>query len=376
MKKYRFWAWLILVLFLCWSGRFLLFIRPTASVPLNLKWQIDLGRSTYERPVYQNGLVLFPANTILSSHWYGIEATSGQIVWSQRVRRNSFRRCLTDEYLIVSGSSSFIVLQPLTGRFIWSLERANTADCSESSVFVIVPRLDLYALNISTGQVIWPTTTPYQTFRSVIYNHETKEVIAGGAVIVDPASGRLLRTFDPLFVGYPPEEQGRGPVYIIDNNQLFVGGTVRDAQTGEIIHKEVIYGTNIVPTVTADTMYLSSRNSVIAYDRTNYEIKWVYSVEPIGGLIPIPALSPIMVLDGVGYVIYSDVSLRAIDLETGQEVGYWQPGLLERFAWPICVPTSFPFCTPTTGVGMSASEDTLFVSFGDGKLYAFGKRPS
>jgi len=40
--------------------------------------------------------------------------------------------------------------------------------------------------------------------------------------------------------------------------------------------------------------------------------------------------------------------------------------------WSVCIPFSFPFCTPLTGVGTVASEDTLFVSFGNGKLYAFG----
>jgi outer membrane protein assembly factor BamB len=262
----------------------------------------------------------------------------------------SFRRCLTDDYLVVSGSSSFIVLQPTTGRFIWSLERANTAACSETSVFVIVSRFELYALNISTGQVIWPTTTPFETFGGVIYNPATKEVIADGAAIIDPASGRLLRTFEPSFVGYAPEQAGsRGPVDVINNNQLFIGGTVRDAQTGEIIHKEDTYRTNFPPTVTTDTMYLSSWNSVVAYDRTNYDLKWVYSAESIGGLIPVWAISPVGVLDGVGYVIYSDATLRAIDLETGKNSGLAVPNCRIVFFRPLVSRFLFLFVRQTLG---------------------------
>lgn len=375
-KDYKLLAYLLLLLFLCWSGRFLLFMRPTAPFPLSLKWQIDLGRSTYERPAYHNGLMLFPANTILSSHWYGLEATSGQIVWSQRVRRNSFRRCLTDDYLVVSGASSLVTLEPKKGEIIWSGERAHTATCSKEVLFYSgVPRDSIYAFNLSTKKSVWSGTTPNIPISNVIYNPQTQELIAkestlpGDIYLIEPETGVLKDSFDKVV--YAPDE-GRGGTYLVDRGELFIGGTVLNAQTGQIIHKEDVYNTNIPPTVTADTMYLSS-TSVVAYDRANYEIKWVYSAEPVGGLIPVLPLSPVTVLDGVGYVIYSDVSLRAIDLEIGQELGYWQLGLLERFFWPVCTPIPFPFCTPTTGVGMTASEDSLFASFGDGKLYAFGE---
>ena len=89
-------------------------------------------------------------------------------------------------------------------------------------------------------------------------------------------------------------------------------------------------------------------------------------------MIPVLAISPVGILEGTGYVIYSDATLRAIDLDTGQELGYWQPKLWDRWMWPVCIPLPFPFCTPLTGVGTVASEDKLFVSFGNGKLYAFG----
>lgn len=377
-KDYKLVAYLLLLLSLCWSGRFLMFMRPTAPFPLNLKWQTDLGRSTYERPAYQNGLVLFPVNDLITSHWYGIEATSGKVVWSQSVKRNSFRRCLTDDYLVASGTSSFVIFETTMGKIIWSGERAHTATCSEDTVFYVgVPRDSICAFDLSTKRCLWSETTPFKSFNSLIYNYQAQELLAkestlpGDIYIVEAETGLLENSFDKVV--YAPEEGQRGATYLVDRGELFVGGTVLDAQTGEVIHKEDIYRTITPPTVTADTMYLSSRNSVVAYDRANYEIKWVYSVEPVGGLIPVLALSPVTILDGVGYVIYSDVSLRTIDLKTGQELGYWQPGLLERFFWPVCVPVPFPFCTPTTGVGMTTSEDTLFVSFGDGKLYAFGK---
>ncbi len=99
--------------------------------------------------------------------------------------------------------------------------------------------------------------------------------------------------------------------------------------------------------------------------RYKYKIKWVYPSTPN---FIVYSIAPVTILNDVGYVIYSDATLRAIDLETGQELGYWQPDLLDRLLWPVCVPLPFPFCTGFSGVGMAASEDTLFVSFGNGKL--------
>jgi len=364
--------------FACSGLRFILLTHPAASFPLKLKWQTDLGSSTYERPAYQNGLVLFPANTFIGSHWYGIDASTGQEIWSQRVRRNSFLRCVTTKYLVVSGSEALLTLDINDGKVVWERERAYTATCSEDMVFYSgVPRDSARAVSIENGQILWDfydemrsrvELKKFTTAGTLIYNPDAEQLIAGGGVTIEPTSGKMLRVFAPSFVAYPPLEDGRGNIYVVDRGELFVGGTVRDAQTGEIIHKEGRYSTGTSPTVTLDTMYLVSGSQIIAFDRGTYDVKWIYSPT-----VNYTALSPVTILDEVGYVIYSDATLRAIDLETGQELGYWQPGILDRWFWPVCSPFPFLCIADETGVGMTISEDTLFVSFGDGKLYAFGE---
>jgi outer membrane protein assembly factor BamB len=374
-KLLKLFAGLILLLGLCWGIMYLyrvykvLYVisRPSTVFPLKLKWQIELGSSTYERPAYQDGLVLFPANGSVSSHWYGLEATTGQVIWSQRVRRNSFLRCLTSEYLVVSGQASLVILKTRSGKIVWTGERAHTATCSEEVLFYSgVPRDSVGAINLSSGQWLWGGTTPFKSFNGLVYNPEAEELIAkettlpGDMYIIEVGSGQLKHSFDKVV--YAPEDGGkRGPMYLIDRRELFIGGTVQDAQTGEVIHKEDRYSTNFPPTVTENMMYLSSGYEVVAFDRADYNIKWIYSPERSAH-----TTSPVAILDGIGYVIYSDVTLRATDLETGQLLGYWQPEVGDLLSWSV-------HGTIPTGVGMAASEDTLFVSFGDGKLYAFGE---
>jgi len=362
--------------FACSGLRFILLTHPVAAFPLKLKWQTDLGSSTYERPAYQDDLVLFPANTLVGSYWYGIEASTGQETWSQRVRRNSFLRCLTAKYLVVSGSETLITIDINDGKVVWEKERAYTATCSEDMVFYSgVPRDSARAASIEDGQILWDF---YDEMRSraelkkftaagtLIYNPDAEQLIADGGIVIEPTRGKMVRVFKPSFTAYPPHEDGRGDIYVVDRRELFVGGTVQNAQTGEIIHKEDHYSTSTSPTVTLDTMYLVSGSQVVAFDRGTYDIKWIYSPA-----VKYIARSPVAVLDEVGYVIYSDATLRAIDLATGRELGYWQPGILDRWFWPVCFPFPFLCIADETGVGMAASDDMLFVSFGNGKLYAF-----
>ncbi len=378
MRKYKLLKWLLLIiglpLALCYSLQLYAYIRPPGAFLLDLKWQKDLGSSTYERPAYQDGLVLVPANGLLSSAWYGINAATGKVIWSQSLKRYSFRRCLSSNYLIVSGPQSLAALEPQSGKLLWQGKRAKAATCSQDAVFDVGTRGNIFASNISTGQRLWSGTDPRQSVLGVAYNSETNELIGGGAVIIDPTSGKVLRIFEPSFVAYPPTDtQYRGPMYLIDRNQLFVGNKVRNATTGQVIADIGRIG-DTPPVIVAETIYIANGvEGVTARDRETFEVKWQY--QPLSKLfdIPMDSISPVAVLDGIGYVIFLDLTLRAFDLETGGELGYWQPSNLDLLHQATCFPTMRPGCMRLDSAGMTTSEDTLFVSFGDGKLYAFGK---
>ncbi|HXV97333.1 MAG TPA: hypothetical protein VEC93_02850, partial [Anaerolineae bacterium] len=192
--------------------------------------------------------------------------------------------------------------------------------------------------------------------------------------IVEAKSGLLKNSFDKVAIAPTDGSWERGPMYLVDRQELFVGGTILDTETGQIIHKEERYTTNHLPFVTADRVYLSANLAgVVAFDRPAYNINWIYQPQSKTQWIPLNVLSPIAILDGIGYALFSDATLRAFDLETGQEVGYWQPGIFDLLRWPLCQIPPVPGCIQTARAGLTTSEDTLFVSFGDGKLYAFGQ---
>ncbi len=364
--------------------------RPAVSFPLTEKWQVDLGDASHDSPVYQDGLLFYPVDIDTSfgtrqSYWYGLDAATGQIIWSQQVgKQYNFHRCLTKDHLIVSGPWSLLALKPQTGEILWQgTERSYWAiACNERAVFTIVPRGWVSALNISTGEHLWNGANPQKDFSSLVYNAEANEVIAlemfspRDFYVIDPKSGELQRSFQG--VEFPPlNVWQRGVVYVVNNNYLFNGGTVIDTQTGQVIHHEERYAL-YPPTLTDDTMYLSTvKEGIVALDREQYELQWRYhppSLSLFKGVSLVP-LTQVAILDNIGYVIFSDATLRAFDLGTGQELGYWQPDKETLSQWPFAC-LRFPRrddCLQSAMVGLTAANDMLFVSFGDGKLYAFGK---
>ena len=369
---------------LSWGIRFYWLKQPEVSFPLALRWKIDLGHFTYERPAYQDGLILMPANTRFSSRWYGINAATGQTVWSQDTGQFKMLRCLTTDHLVISGQGgNLFVLEPQTGTVIWKGSRRNgtggaRAACSEKLVFVADSRSSIYTFDINTGEPSWIVENSKTNLHDPIYNPQVDEVIAYGPEgilnTIDAETGTLERSFEEVSI--PPYEEWRGSMYVIDQGQLFVNGTVLDATTGRLIHKEDRYSGLVPPVLAGNTIYISdSHQGLVALNRATFDVKWIFQPQNKLEWSPLVILSQVTILDGIGYVIFSDATLRAIDLETGHELGYWQPKSSDLWRWPICVLPLDPGCEKYAKVGMTISDDTLFVSFGDGKLYAFSNSP-
>ena len=103
--------------------------------PIDLKWKADLGHSTHDYPTYQAGLIFLPADDVLDSSWYSLDAETGQVIWQMKIEDQNFLRCLISEKLVISSWSSFVALDMHTGRLIWKRRWASIASCSQDKVF-------------------------------------------------------------------------------------------------------------------------------------------------------------------------------------------------------------------------------------------------
>ena len=71
-------------------------------------------------------------------------------------------------------------------------------------------------------------------------------------------------------------------------------------------------------------------------------------------------------------LILMNVLLHTIDLETGKYIGHIEFRNEIEWSRPFCS-SILLLCDQPVKAGLQTSEDTLFVSIGDGRLYAFGK---
>lgn len=301
---------LILLLGFIFLVRFYTLVLPKASFPLNLKWQTTLGSLTHTSPAYKNELVLFPTYSVFSTHWYGIDADTGQVAWSRAGGGGDLIRCLTSERVLISPDlpGRIMALKTNTGEVSWIKDWSAAETCREALVFARGRRGTYGVLNILNGHEFW------------------------------------------WGVGLPPNYD-----YPISN-------------------------VNSPPSVvTEDTTYIiDAIRGVVAIDKKTGDEKWVYHPEHKIQWFPLLTLSSVAMLDGIGYVITSDATLRAFDLQTGQDLGYWQPKAFDLVKWPNCLMLPpLPVCVLFQNQpGLIASDNTLFVSFGDGILYAFNSEPS
>lgn len=378
-----------------------------SSFPLKLEGEVDLQGTTYESPTYQDGLVLISSgikknpsnisdflklfiNNNPNVSWYGINANTGTIVWSQPARKNYARRCINSEHLVVSSnpspfdstqsSSSLMVFEPLEGKLVWQREDVRTVICSDSLVILGESRGWIEAMDIGTGQERWSGTTPTLGFSHwrIIYNSSTNQFFVRAATLswdyyfIDAATGKLGKIIPKTDIE-PNASSGHelfSDMLFIDNGRMFMNiwpdngkdfVAVLDAQSGNVLHREPRYGLFISHLVGLDAIYAYTEEmGIVAIDKDSYELKWNYpQPQHSANSAQMEAVSSLVQLNGIGYIIFADATLRAIDLENGQELGYWQPTTLDL--------------PKKVKAGVAASEDKLFVSFGDGKLYIFGK---
>lgn len=279
-------------------------------------------------------------------------------------------RCVSSKLLVLSSNAGLIVLTTSNGETVWSSDYAeDSAACSKDVVYASgVPRDSIRAFDLYTGERLWDATSPRKDLSWVLYNPQNDELIAswGDFNLIEAKNG-VIKTKFPAF-GSPPDygDMVLGPIFLVDRGELFTGGTVQDAQTGELIHEEKQFSTKYPPTLTPDTMYLSARNvGIVAYDRTGYNVKWIYQPQ---SSTPLDPVSPVAISNRIGYAIFSDTSVRAFNPETGQELGYWQPAPLEFRPWCAIRPFA---CDEKAKASLAVSGNTLFISMGDGRVYAF-----
>jgi outer membrane protein assembly factor BamB len=95
-----------------------------------------------------------------------------------------------------------------------------------------------------------------------------------------------------------------------------------DVRTGKLIRPRTIIQ-SLFPFVVDDTMFLNDYTGVVAITLRDFAELWQYHSPVVDGK-PLNVVGDPVALGGAMYAILGDATLRALDLQTGSEIGRWQ----------------------------------------------------
>lgn len=349
-----------------------------SSAPLTIAWQFTATNSIYWAPVVEQDIVLVRSE-------YGVQAVdqvTGQEKWKYPLGRSSgedFPLVTDGHFVAIAGRNHISVVDFELGREMWVCEVIG----SESAVMGNV---------VSSGQVDSLAIDGERIYAVGTIKGGTSQAVAYGI-----HDGVLQWRQDQLI----PRSMF-GAYLAGDDLHVFSGGRfVLDKHTGAIIkqRENIDFNSRLSPTVSDQTIFIASLDGTLrALDLISLRPRWaldvtcsrtehsdfqiptivgdivyagsgcseVYAVNLLTGNIlwtyrpteKVRVSSSVAVLDGIGYVIYSDGSLRAIDLDSGKEVGLLQTE-------PAEVPGV------VHGAGITAANGYVYAYFGGRGLFAF-----
>lgn len=348
---------------------------PTSNFPVTLKWQQSLDCISALPPQAWGEILIVPNNHCRNtSRLYALDVRSGDILWQRggsdlRVTNSPGSRFSQGGKLIVGTDEGVQALDLRTGDTLWSapsfLQVFNVV-YGEGKVFAGVEWSIFSAYDLKTGQMLWQSGVDQRSW--IYYDAPSQSLItvplafSGDHYWLDPDSGKVLRAKP---VTMRPESR---TIPVVENGKLYYGAFVMDAASATLLCVHPEYARSLNPgdayydlPLLGDVLYISTSSSVVAFDTVACQPKWEYQPQGRLGRKRPEVVSNPAVLNGVVYAIFSDATLRAIDQQSGMEVGYWQA---ERINYLRGGDQALP--------GVVVSGDVLIASFGNGQLYAFG----
>lgn len=340
--------------------------KQISTLPLSEDWCIS-GKSRLSRPLYSGGLVFVisedPKNQDDAWLYEAYDVNDGTLVWSTAVLEYIDGRVgtagywdITDGRMVVGSSTQLGVLDSQTGKSLWKMRYGGFRGFSVANERVLVSTDEaIEAYDIDTGELMWRTKQGPGRYDMPVYDSKNQTVVANfdEYYILDFDTGHILAKLPKLNV---PVEAYKSNVFRVLNGKLVYGDLAFNAQTGEVLHPFTTSHRSMrPPTVAGGKLFLNNWGEVVAINESDFSVAWHYRFARIRALG-----SPVAIGETV-YILLSDATLRAVDLNTGKEIGYWQG---KRVLDTDGLETPF-------SADLVANDNKLFATFGTNELCAF-----
>lgn len=360
------------------------------TLPLAVKWKYETEDSMPFQPHIADGIVFIKTSSSScslsrssKSKLIALDAASGKNLWE-----TDFTGMLDDiAPVVLRGTAAITVdaeqsvrgLDKDTGQFLWEFKLDKYDGpilglaSDEQNIFVAagIDDQSVYALDPQSGAVLWTQNKfPSRSIMNILVNNgRLVALLHKNIFLLDLQTGNIISQYDADL----STVQSR---FAHDENTIFLnpleGISAVDLKTGEtkwLFTPDCIQDKSknegparsgryflFPPTPIGDSVYTTGGCRVVfALDKETGSPKWAYDNM---GLSSISQVAP---MNGLGYVMFSDWSIRAIDLLTGQEKGRLETHTEKPANWAAGMQ------------GFATSKDMLYFSMGDRTVYALGQ---
>lgn len=348
--------------------------KESQAFPMRVHWIFEAEDDLSVPPRPLQGLVVtqYPIRGTLRDRLLALDANSGSLIWQYEPDSSvSFVEHLSGiagGVLILAGNELVEAIDLKSGRPAWVstgyLAVASIAT-SEDTVYVSSQRW-VTALEAATGLIKWRNSSlPGYSFQ-VLYDKEADRVIvpADKYYLLDAQTGKALTVAEVDPYNDPGDCYRDLQLY---KGQLYCGPAVYDATTGQLLSWNDFGANNYlwISPIISDTLYLATdAGTVKAVDIETMAQKWEYKPQPRTGSDSPEIISKVAILGSTGYAIADDATLRAFDVTSGNEIGWWQATYVADWRTGTWEYVTIP--------GVASDGQRLYATFGDKTLYAFG----
>jgi outer membrane protein assembly factor BamB len=339
----------------------------SGTFPLKVRWCVKIDRPIDQPPKTSEGVIYVHAFDPNAAEYYAIDTETSKILWTYATDVTEglepFRWDIVKDYMILTGGLRKEGLDRLTGRPLWQRSDNSTlALTTDGEKIFLASGGSAQAIDPANGETIWEYTglPSHRTF-GIFYDSTNARVIipADRLHVLDAESGRLLYLND---IHFPAGDREAIPY----QGQLVYGAYIIDEVSGGVTYRiNDGVNTNQPLLISSNTLYhLTTSGGLASFDLKTQSQNWVYF--PMGTDSTIHRfLSNLAILNGYGYILADDDTLRAISLATGKEIGQWSG---PSTSYSMAPPEQLVFI-PSPGV--VSSDNSLYVSLGTNLLYAF-----
>jgi outer membrane protein assembly factor BamB len=344
-----------------------------------MAWSVKIEDGYIELPLFATEDYLIVVDrAIANQHQKRIRAYhpySGKEAWSSPAPIGSPGQTffVTEKYIATYAQNSTAVLYTESGEK--ALQFGNSGVPSLAGVFALAlddenERLyvhdffgNLSAYQLPAGKLVWERKIPEAMRASNLFVTQRQLVVSllTGLWIFNAENGHTLAQF-------PIDKSADTRLY---ENEILIGEELNLLRAVSIRNGKIVWEKKYRPFILYEPPAYSSgilyfpggdwgsegAHQIWAVSLQTGEPVWTYQAKEGVG-----AISGVAVMDGTGYAVFSDGTLRAFDLETGhmnvilksEALYYWAVDDAEVFSIP----------------SVAATDDHLFVSFGCSTLYA------